>query len=248
VTSASNGSSRHCDAIGVVSKVVPADYDEDPDRWQASRRATERYGTAGDTHEPVATRLVGEGLGPVLDVGCGDGRLRDALPDGQAWVGVDESPAQVALAPRPVVRADAAALPVRTASCGAVAALYVLYHLDEPSAAVAEARRVLRPGGLFVACTTRRDDDPELHRWFGEAEPSTFDAEEAPAIIGAVFGDRAVEVDGWDGPFVHLADEAAMTEYLRGRGIGAERAAEVAAEADLPLDLTKRGALVWARR
>jgi SAM-dependent methyltransferase len=41
----------------------------------------------------------------------------------------------------------------------------MLYHLDDPVGAVAEARRVLRPDGVFFACTTSRNNDPEVIRW-----------------------------------------------------------------------------------
>jgi ubiquinone/menaquinone biosynthesis C-methylase UbiE len=50
-------------------------------------------------------------------------------------------------APRPVVRADEARLPFKDATFDAVAALYALYHLDDPSLAVADAHRVLNPAG-----------------------------------------------------------------------------------------------------
>jgi SAM-dependent methyltransferase len=51
---------------------------------------------------------------------------------------------------------------VAAASVDSVAALYTLYHYADPRRPVAEARRVLRPGGLFVACAPNRDSDPEL--------------------------------------------------------------------------------------
>jgi SAM-dependent methyltransferase len=157
------------------------------------------------------------------------------------WLGLD-----LRAAYRPTVVGDAAALPIRTGSCGAVAALWCLYLLEEPEEAITEARRVLRPGGLFAACTTARDDSPELLAWFDPPEASTFDAEEAPALVAAVFGH--VEVEPWDGPFVRLPDQGAVGTYLRGRGISDESAADVSAEADVPLTITKRGVLVWARR
>jgi hypothetical protein len=107
---------------------------------------------------------------------------------------------------------------------------------------------VLRPGGLFVATTTARDDSPELHAFFGPPEPTPFDAEEAAHIVGDVFGGDAVEVDRWDGPFVVLPDREAVDTYLRGRGISTEAAAEVAASVDTPFTVTKRGVAVWARK
>ena len=188
-----------------------------------------------DVHAVVAERLRAEGAGPVLDVGCGDGVLaRGGVP---GWVGLDRRATVGA-----TVVADAASLPIRSGSCGAVAALWCLYFLDEPEVAVAEARRVLRAGGLFAACTTARDDSPELLEWFAAPEPTTFDAEEAPELVATVFGE--VEVDGWDGAFVHLPDRAAVASHLRERGVPDDAADEIPA----PLVVTRRGVLVWARR
>jgi SAM-dependent methyltransferase len=153
---------------------------------------------AADVHEMVAERIVAGGLRPVLDVGSGRGRLREALPAGWPWIGVDSSPAQLGGdRTGAVVLGDAAHLPFPAGRFGAVAALYMLYHLDDPTVAIAEARRVLTPGGVFFACTRARISDPELTDGY---PPTTFDAEEASALVGFVFGVDAVEVTSWDAP------------------------------------------------
>lgn len=84
----------------------------------------------------------------VLDVGGGTGNLARLLPSlSIRCVLLDLSPGMLALAPRPAVLADGATLPVADARVDAVAALYTLYHYDDPLLPVGEARRVLRPGG-----------------------------------------------------------------------------------------------------
>jgi SAM-dependent methyltransferase len=218
--------------LGPVPSVVPNDYDSDPGRFLAADRA---WQLRGDTHEVVAARLARDRVTPVVDVGGGRGRLAELLP---GTVGVDASPAQIAHARHPKLRADARRLPFDSRVAGAVVMLWMLYHLDDPATAIAEARRVLRPGGLFAACTTSRRNDPELTDGY---PPSPFDAEEAPTVVATVFGD--VEVESWDGPFALLPDRDAVAQYCRSHFLPPEAADRV----QPPVTLTKRGCLVWAR-
>jgi SAM-dependent methyltransferase len=90
---------------------------------------------------------------PLLELGAGSGavtrRLRAALP-GLPTVALDVDPALLGHARdarAPLVVGDGAALPLRTGSVGAVLLRYVLQHVADPAAVLAEVRRVLRPGG-----------------------------------------------------------------------------------------------------
>jgi hypothetical protein len=107
--------------------------------------------------------------------------------------------------------------------------------------AIAEAWRVLRPGGLFLACTRARTSDPELTDGY---PPTTFDAEEAPDVVAAVFGKDAVEVISWDGPLLRLPDRDAIQRYLRTHYLSPA----VVDRVSPPLMLTKRGCLVIASK
>ena len=44
-----------------------------------------------------------------------------------------------------------------------------------------------------------------------------------------------------------LPDQAAVRDYLIGKGTDAAIAADAASEVELPLTVTKRGAVVWGR-
>ena len=226
---------------------LPRDYDSDPQRFLAD--STRPH---DDVHPAVAGRFAAAGARRVLDVGGGSGRLARLLPGlSMRCVVIDLSPTMLALAPRPGVRADGARLPVADASVDAVAALYTLYHFDDPVQPLTEARRVLHSGGLLAACAPARSSTPELaHVMPSWGARSTFDAEDAPAIVASVFsapGDR-VETDPWDGPLRTLSavDEAA--DFLRCHGMSGNAARDAAAGLELPLSLTMRGCVVYATK
>ncbi|MDQ7810316.1 methyltransferase domain-containing protein [Amycolatopsis sp. A133] len=98
-----------------------------------------------------------QGLGDVVvDVGCGGGRaVGELAARGVRAIGVDADPAmiEVAAARWPDGEfhvADATALPLGDGSVTGYRADKVLHVLPEPELAVAEARRVLAPGGRAV--------------------------------------------------------------------------------------------------
>ncbi|SPT49582.1 class I SAM-dependent methyltransferase [Actinomadura madurae] len=224
------------------------DYDSDPERFRLAARVTRRYLIgARSLHDHIASKLLHSGASRVLDIGCGEGALAGALPHPPPFrlVGLDASGVLLRTHPSPRVQADALRLPFRDGTFDAAMALNMLYHLDDPRGALREARRVLAPGGLLLVTAICRTDSPELAPVW-RPEPTTFDAEDAPARVCEVFGE--VEVERWDAPLLTLPDPAAVRDYLIARHVPRPQAAEAATQLNTPLPVTKRGSLVLARR
>ena len=101
----------------------------------------------------------------VLDVCCGPGHLAaTAAARGALAEGIDFAPTMVALARRnyPAVRfgeGDAEHLPHPDACLDAVACAFGVMHMERPDLAIAEAFRVLRPGGAFAFTQWAADDE-----------------------------------------------------------------------------------------
>ena len=115
------------------------------------------------------------------DLGCGTGGLLEALsPFVAKVVGVDDSSAMLAAARKrtarlPNVRLERGAmesLPLDDACLDAAFLVLVLHHLPEPARALAEAARVLAPGGRLVVMDMQPHDRAEYrgqmgHVWLG---------------------------------------------------------------------------------
>ena len=107
-------------------------------------------------------RVLAEARGRLLIVGLGPGHDLGHLPEGVTTVVALEPSASMREAARPRVRAltgrgvdievldaPAESIPLPDASVDAVLVAYVLCSVQDPRAALAEIRRVLRPGGTL---------------------------------------------------------------------------------------------------
>lgn len=120
------------------------------DRYDESRGGTER----GERFANAIVDLF-EGDGPVLELGVGTALVGQALARrGRQVVGMDISAGMLGHArdrmPGRLVRADVCRLPFRTASLTGCYAIWMLHLASDVSLALAEVRRVLRPGGRLV--------------------------------------------------------------------------------------------------
>ena len=91
---------------------------------------------------------------PVVDMACGSAPLHRLITSA-VCIGVDSSPAELRLAARsgagPLLLADSGHIPMAAGSAAAVVCSMSLQILHPLERSLAEAARLLRPGGIFVA-------------------------------------------------------------------------------------------------
>ncbi|HET9989700.1 MAG TPA: bifunctional 2-polyprenyl-6-hydroxyphenol methylase/3-demethylubiquinol 3-O-methyltransferase UbiG, partial [Kofleriaceae bacterium] len=113
---------------------------------------------------PWIAEAIGATPRRVLDLGCGAGFLANYLAErGHTVTGLDATDENLAIAraydrtgSASYVIGDARVLPFPDASFDAVCAMDLLEHVEDPASVVAEAARVLAPGGLFFFHTFNR--------------------------------------------------------------------------------------------
>src|ERR1700728_4255075 len=141
---------------GPAGRMVPNDYDSFAETY-----STENEGNLHNAYyeRPATLALAGDVAGRrILDAGCGSGPLFAALRDRGAIVtGFDSSTGMLELARRRL-GADAdlqvadlgGPLPFPDGTFDDVIASLVLHYLEDWGPALAEVRRVLKPGGRLI--------------------------------------------------------------------------------------------------
>ncbi len=182
-----DGVPTHPTAVDDRAILDNAFYDNLGMRWhEGSDHPVALLRAEGALKDPWVADRIREALGPgsarVLDIGCGGGLLaRHLAALGHRVAGLDASLGSLRAAqagdgqtppftqsPHPssdtspsiapaYLAGDAYSLPFPNASFDAVCALDFLEHVTSPGRAIAEAARVLRPGGLFLFHTFNRN-------------------------------------------------------------------------------------------
>jgi ubiquinone/menaquinone biosynthesis C-methylase UbiE len=160
------------------------------DQTQAIQR---QFGAAAAAYATSCVHRAGpdldamlEAAGPapgrrVLDLGCGAGHTALAFAArGAEVIGLDLTPAMLAQARRLASerglgnarfeQGDATRLPFPDASFDCVTSRLSAHHYAQPGAAVAEAARVLRPGGVLLVSDSVSPEDPALDTFLNAFE------------------------------------------------------------------------------
>lgn len=183
----------------------------------AGRIAGYRFAEGPDAREVAFAAVAEAAPRRVLEVGCGQGWFSEWIQRELRCevVAVDQSERMVELTRARGVDArigDACALDFADRTFDVAVAAWMLYHVSDVDLALAELRRVLRPGGRLVAVTNSRDHLAELADLLGAERPEyPFSAENGEDQLRRHF--RTVErreAFGW----IAFPSRAEAQEYV----------------------------------
>ena len=203
----------------------------------------------------------------VFEIGCGTGRLwkTNARRLGPGWdiTLSDQSAGMVAQAraalagvahPFRFEVCPADRIPREDASVDVVIANHMLYHVPDLAAALAEIRRVLKPGGALYAATNGAGHMRELDALYSRARavvaPSLSEGFGLTVLEGMARGVPVICAAA--GALPEVAGDAALLHAPEDAGLLARHLGNVWADPDLRADLARRGlaraaAYTWAR-
>lgn len=170
------------------------DYDTEADRYDRTRGGRPRArAAAAAVHELIRENLIMET--PVTDalvVDCAGGTAivtAELAGLGHRVLVIDRSPGMLQHAvtrlPHRALCADATAAPIVDGGCAAVLTVWLLHLLDDVTEVVAEAARLLVPGGLYLTTV-----DKEAAA--GRPRPAHRSPADAPDRVDAVCADHGL--------------------------------------------------------
>lgn len=139
--------------------------------------------------------------GRVLDLGCGIGHSFELLAPRET-VGVDTDAASLRGQQRETHVADMRALPFPAGSFASVLSVQSIEHVPDPERVVAEAARMLRPGGVAVFVTPNRLTFGRADEIIDPYHYVEFDPGELEQILRSSF--RRVELLGLFGSSLYM--------------------------------------------
>jgi ubiquinone/menaquinone biosynthesis C-methylase UbiE len=215
----------------------PAVQQDEARLHEVLRHRKERFDTHGDLRQLVPgrswaawARAVGHLLPPldVVDIGCGEGYLTlEAARWAGSVVAIDRSSEVLARAKALAARrrvsnvqwkkGDLARLPLRDASMDVALLSQALHHAAAPDAAIAEAVRVLKPGGRLLVLDLRAHDQKWVTARLGDRWLGFSDAELERLLRRAGLGDVRVQVGArhTGDPFVVLIASGVKSQARR---------------------------------
>jgi septum formation protein len=120
----------------------------------------------------------------------------ELVAQGNLVHGIDLSPAMLQRArirlPGHVANADATRLPIADRRCDAVVAIWLLHLVESSDQILAEVSRVLRPDGVFITTTEKR----ETSRYAAGRTPDDHRSEDALSHLVARAAQYGLHLDG----------------------------------------------------
>lgn len=179
--------------------------------------------------EALLSLVPGSDAGRLLDIGTGTGRVLELLAHHiSQGVGVDASKAMLALARSRLARADLShcsvrladmyRLPLAETSFDIAVLQMVLHYAEDPQGVLAEAARVLRPGGRLLVVDLAQHDRAELLSRFAHRWPGFSEADMQSLLRGAGFAEpEALDIAGPLAVRIWLATRTAAAPVVRTR-------------------------------
>ena len=215
--SSENGSRGHLWAWlrQEFGRVTPATREDDVRLEEVRRLRQEDFAQHGDSRRQLVpgrswaawARAIGLLLPAVdvADLGCGEGYLTiEAARWARRVIAVDRSEEVLDRARRLASRrklrnitwkrGDLERLPIRDQSIDIALLSQTLHHVDRPAAALAEAWRILRPGGRLLVLDLRDHDERWVKSKLGDRWLGFKDDELRELLASAGFGDVLVRV------------------------------------------------------
>lgn len=179
---------------------VRADRQQRIDEWFEANAGEwdllRRLGGDDTAVEQALAAAVGPSAGRLLDIGTGTGRILELLASGaESATGVDRSPEMLRIArgklaaagnqKADLLQADMRALPFADAAFDTVTMHHVLHFADNPAAVLAEAARVVAPGGRLIVADYAAHQREELRSRFQHSRLG-FETEALSALMAEV--------------------------------------------------------------